>query len=325
MISLAKIVYLIKASKAAMKILVIGSSNTEMIFRAPDIPAAGETVLGSFFSMSPGGRGVNQAIAASRAGGEVVFIGRTGNDLFGEQIIQVLQQDKIDTSYVIKDKLMASGISSIVVDAHGESGTTITSGANINLSENDLLNAGYSVSSADIVLLQLDIPIETVRFAADLTGSSGARVILNPSPALPVSDELLKSISILTPDASQAEKLTGINITDERSAELAGRILLERGLNRVIITLRSKGAMVIDNGGAEHVPGFELTSIDTSVVNDVFNGALVVALAEGKNFYEAVLFANAAVAISASRQGTLSSIPYRQEILEVLRRGKRTH
>ena len=181
------------------------------------------------------------------------------------------------------------------------------------------------ISSGDIVLLQLDIPIETVRFAADLAGSTGARVILNPSPALPVSDELLKSISILTPSASQAEVLTGITITDERSAELAGRILLERGLNRVIITLRSKGAMVIDNGGAEHVPGFEMKSVDTSVVNDVFNGALVVALAEGKNFYESVLFANAAAAISASRQGALTSIPYRQEILEVLRIKKRTY
>ena len=308
-----------------MKVIVIGSSNTEMIFQAPDIPAAGETVLGSSFSISPGGRGVNQAIAAARAGGEVVFIGRTGNDLFGEQVIQVLKQDKIDTSYVNRDKSVASGISSIVVDAQGESGITITAGANKNLSENDLINAKDSIGSADIVLLQLDIPIDTVRFAADMARSSGAKVILNPSPALSVSDELLKSISILTPDASQAEKLTGITITDERSAELAGRILLERGLNRVIITLRSKGAMVIDNGGAEHVPGFEMKSIDTSVVNDVFNGTLVVALAEGKNFYEAVLFANAAAAISASRLGALSSIPYRHEILEVLRTEKRSH
>ena len=308
-----------------MKIAVIGSTNTEMIFKAPAIPAAGETILGSSFSMSPGGRGANQAIAAVRAGGEVVFIGRTGNDIFGEQILKVLQQDTINTSYVIRDTTMASGISSIVLDARGESGTTITPGANSNLSANDLLQAKDSISSADVVLIQLDIPIETVRFAADLARISGAKVILNPAPALPVSDELLKSISILTPDASQAEILTGITITDERSAELAGRILLERGLNRVIITLRSKGAMVIDNGGAEHVPGFKMSSIDTSVVNDVFNGALAVGLAEGKNFYEAVLFANAAAAVSASKIGALSSIPYRKEIMEVLKTAKRSH
>ncbi len=308
-----------------MNILVIGSSTTEMIFRAPVIPGKGETVMGTSFNMSPGGRGVNQAIAAARAGGEVVFICRTGNDLFGEQLIEVLQQNNINTTNVIRDKKLASGISSIIVDAAGNSGITITQGANANLSEKDLLHAQLVINSGDILLLQLDIPVETIRFAADLARSSGARVILNPAPALPVSDELLKSISILTPNASQAEILTGITITDERSAELAGRILLERGLNRVIITLRSKGAMVIDNGGAEHVPGFEMNSVDTSVVSDVFNGSLVVALSEGKNFYEAVLFANAAASISASRPGAIASIPTREEILELVKTGKRVY
>lgn len=308
-----------------MKILVIGSSTTEMIFQSPVIPGKGETVMGTSFSMSPGGRGVNQAIAAARAGGEVVFICRTGNDIFGEQVIEVLQQNNINTTNVIRDKKLASGISSVIVDASGNSGITITQGANANLSEKDLLNANMAMSSGDILLLQLDIPVETIRFAADLASSSGVRVILNPAPALPVSDELLKSISILTPNASQAEILTGITITDERSAELAGRILLERGLNRVIITLRSKGAMVIDNGGAEHVPGFEMSSVDTSVVSDVFNGSLVVALSEGKNFYEAVLFANAAASLSASMPGALASIPTRKEILELVKTGKRVY
>ena len=307
-----------------MKILVIGSSNTEMIFSSSVIPAAGETVMGSSFNISPGGRGVNQSLAAARAGGNVIFIGRTGNDLFGEQVIDVLKQDGIDTRHVITDMSLASGVSSVVLDDRGLIATTITPGANLHLSKMDI-KKNMEVSPGDIVLLQLDIPIETVKYAADMAGSLGARVILNPSPALPVSDELLKSISILTPSVSQAEALTGINITDERSAELAGRILLERGLNRVIITLKSEGAMVIDNGGAEHVPGFELKSIDTSVVNDVFNGALVVALAEGKNFYESVLFANAAAALSASKTGSLSSIPYREEIMVALKMEKRLH
>jgi ribokinase len=307
-----------------MKILVIGSSNTEMIFRSPLIPQAGETILGSSFNISPGGRGVNQAIAAARAGGNTLFIGRTGNDLFGEQIVEVLQKENIDTTNIIRDQSTASGVSSVIVDDRGASGIVVTPGANGNLSRKDV-QSRMSVETGDIVLLQLDIPIETVKFAADLAGSLGARVILNPAPTLPVSDELLKSISILTPSASQAEALTGITITDERSAELAGRILLERGLSRVIITLRSEGAMVIDNGGAEHVPGFEMKLIDTSVVNDVFNGALVVALAEGKNFYEAVLFANAAAALSASKLGALESIPYRAEILHALKKVKRLH
>jgi len=308
-----------------MKITVIGSTNTEMIFEAPAIPVAGETILGSTFSISPGGRGVNQAIAAARAGGEVVFVGRTGNDIFGEQVMKVLEQDKINITHVIRDTALASGISSIVLNAQGETAITVTPGANRNLCTDDLIQAREFICAADVVLLQLDIPVETVRFAADLARSSGARVILNPAPALPVSDELLKSISILTPNASQAERLTGITITDERSAELAGRILLERGLSRVIITLQSKGAMVIDNGGAEHVPGFKMSSIDTSVQNDVFNGTLALGLAEGKNFYEAVLFANAAAAISGSKSGALTSIPYRGEIFDVLRTAFRSH
>jgi ribokinase len=308
-----------------MKIAVIGSTNTEMIFKAPRIPAAGENVLGSSFSMSPGGRGVNQAIAAARSGGQVVFIGRTGNDIFGTEVLNVLQRDNIDTTYVTRDPELASGISSMVLDASGEAGITITPGANVNLDANHLIQAREAIGAADVVLIQLDIPIETVKYAADLARSSGARVILNPAPALPVSDEILRSISILTPDASQAEILTGITITDERSAELAGRILLERGLSRVIITLRTKGAMVIDNGGAEHVPGFKLSKIDTSVASDVFNGTLALGLAENKNFYEAVLFANAAAALSASRHGTLPSIPYREEILEVLKTKVRSH
>lgn len=308
-----------------MKITVIGSTNTEMVFNAAAIPAAGETILGSSFHMTPGGSGLHQAIAATRAGGAVAFIGRTGNDIFGEQVIKVLQQENIDITHLVTDSTISSGIASVVMNTAGDAAVTVTPGANNNLVYDDLIRARSVITEADIVLLQLDIPIKTVHFAADLARSANSRVILNPAPALPVSDELLRSISILTPDASQAEILTGIHITDERSAELAGRILLERGLDRVIITLRSKGAMVIDNGGAEHVPGFKLQVIDTSVANDVFNGVLALGLAEQKNFYEAVLFANAAAALSASRPGTLASIPYRQEILEVLRAKRKLH
>lgn len=307
-----------------MKVFVIGSSTTEMIFRSQVIPGAGETVMGHDFHISPGGRGVTQAIAASRAGGDVVFISRVGNDLFGKQVIEVLREEHIDSVNVIQDQSHASGISSIVLDEKGRSAITITAGANANISPKDLTDK-INISKDDVVLLQLDIPIDTVKYAADLACSQGARVILNPSPALPVSDELLRSVSILTPSASQAERMTGINITDERSAELAGRILLEGGLNRVIITLRSEGAMVIDNGGAEHVPGFAMNTVDQSVINDVFNGALVVALADGKNFYESVLFANAAAALSASRMGSIPSIPYKPEILHVLKKEKKLH
>jgi len=308
-----------------MKITVVGSTNTAMIFASPSLPVPGQTILGSSFSLSPGGRGANQAVAAARSGASVTFIGRIGNDIFGEVVLDSLLQNGIDTSHIIRDKDRPSGVSSVVTDDQGRSMITVSSGANLNLSPDDLLEARQAITGADILLMQLEIPLETVRYAAGLARSSGVRVILDPSPALPVSDELLKSISILSPEASEAERLTGITITDELSAELAGRILLERGLDRVIITLRSKGAMVIDNGGAEHVPGFKMGIINSLVMNDVFNGALAVGLAEGKNFYEAVFFANAAASIAANRQGGQSTMPHRTEILNFLKTAKRTH
>jgi ribokinase len=308
-----------------MKITVVGSSHIEMIFTSKTIPAGGETVTGSTFNMSPGGRGANQAITAARAGADVTLIGRLGMDIFGGLALKSLEENGIDTTHVIRDPDLSSGVSSLIIDENGNSGLTIFSGANMNLSPEDLLAAKSAITQTDILLLQLEVPLETVRLAAGMARSSGVRVVLEPAPALPVSDELLKSVSILTPDASGAERLTGITITDERSAELAGRILLERGLDRVIITLKSKGAMVIDNGGAEHVPGFRVGNPNNRGMNDVFNGALAVGLAEEKNFYEAVLFANAAAAISSSRSAGQTFIPYRTEILNFMKTAKKTH
>jgi ribokinase len=308
-----------------MNIVVIGSASAEMLFSTPVIPRAGEVQMGTSCKFSPGGRGLKQAIAAARTGGSVVFVGRTGKDIFGTHILQALHADGINTDYLHPDKDWSTGMSCIITDPKGESAIMSSMGANGKLSEKDLTIARKSIEGADILLLQLDVPINVLRLAANMGREAGARVILNPSPAIPVSDELLKSISILTPDTNQAEVLTGINITDERSAELAGRILLERGLSRVIITLRWAGAMVIDNGGAEHVPGFHVQMVNSSLLNDVFNGALAVELASGKNFYEAVLFANAAASLAASGPGTLMSIPHRPEILQFIKSGKRSH
>ncbi len=303
-----------------MKIAVVGSSTIDMIIQAPYVPGPGATVVGNSFGMEIGGRGINQSVAAARAGAEVGFISRTGNDMFGDKILSGLTADHINIKNVIKDPQSFTGIANKVVANDGENATALAPGANMFVSEEDISHAKDLILSSDILLMQLEIPVETIKYAAKLAKQNRKKIILNPSPALPISDDLLQSISVLTPDAAEAELLTGINITDERSAELAGRILLERGLDRVIITMRSKGAMVIDNGGAEHVPAFNLRKVDTSAVNDVFNGVLTVGLAEGKNFYEAVLFANAACALSLSRPGGLASIPFRDEIMETLKK-----
>lgn len=303
-----------------MKIVVVGSSNMDMIIKVPRLPVPGETVIGGNFSVALGGKGANQAVSAARMGGDVTFVGRIGDDVFGQQALQGLKDDCVKTSYVVKDSQRPSGVAQIVVDEEGKNIIAVASGANQFLDEQDIINARNAILSADILMLQLEIPIQTVRFAAKLAHENNIRVILNPAPACPLDDELLGYISVLTPNQREAEALTGIAITDDRSAELAGRILLERGLTRVIITLGEKGAMVIDNGGAEHVPAFRIKSVDTTAASDVFNGALAVALAEGKNFYESVRFANAAAAISATRMGAQSSVPTREEVLELLQK-----
>ncbi|MBN1415904.1 MAG: ribokinase [Bacteroidales bacterium] len=303
-----------------MKISVVGSSNTDMIIKVPRLPVPGETVIGDSFTVALGGKGANQAVAAARFGGDVTFIGRVGNDVFGIQALKGLKDDGVNIDFTVKDPVVPSGIAQIVVDENGRNIITVASGANQNLCEQDIMKARKSILASDILMLQLEVPNQTVRFAAKLAFENNIRVILNPAPAHPLDDELLGYISVLTPNKQEAEYLTGISITDERSVELAGRILLERGLTRVIITLGTKGAMVIDNGGAEHVPAFHVKSIDTTAASDVFNGALAVALAEGKNFYESVRFANAAAAISTTRLGAQPSIPKREEVMAWLRK-----
>jgi ribokinase len=307
-----------------MKIVVVGSLNAEMIFSTPVLPLAGQSVPGTSFTMTSGGRGANQAIAAVRAGAEVHFAGRTGTDFFGDFMVKQLVEQGIDAAHLIRDPGYASGVSSVMVDDKGETMTVLSSGANDNLTPADLRDMRFVLTSAEVLLLQLEIPVDTVRFAASLARSSGVKVILNPSPALPVSDEVLRSVSVLTPDAVQAEQLTGVRITDERTAELAGRILLERGLDRVIITLGTTGAMVIDNGGAEHVPGYPAPSGNHSIMNDAFNGALAVALGEGNNFYQAVQFANAAAALTAAGPERRPVFPLRSEILSFMKTAKRS-
>jgi ribokinase len=308
-----------------MKIVIVGSLNTEMIFSTPVLPVAGQTIPGTSFVMNSGGRGANQALAAVRAGAEVHFAGRTGTDFFGDFMVKQLGENGIDASHILRDPGYGSGVSTVVVDDTGETMTVLSPGANQNLTPSDLQDMRFELASADVLLLQLEIPADTVRVAASLARSSGVKVILNPAPALPISDEVLRSVSVLTPDAVQAEQLTGVRITDERTAELAGRILLERGLDRVIITLRSSGAMVIDNGGAEHVPGYPTVSANHSIMNDAFNGALAVGLGEGNNFYQAVQFANAAAALSATGSAGLPVFPLRSEIHSFMKTAKNTH
>jgi ribokinase len=296
------------------QILVIGSSNTDMVIKTEKLPAPGETILGGTFLLNPGGKGANQAVAAARLGGRVTFIGKRGNDLFGNQTMGLLMREGIDTGYIVKDPELPSGVALITVDSRGENSIVVAPGSNGNLYPDDLPTNLFEGCKYDIVLLQLEIPLVTVEYAAEVAKKCRIKVILNPAPAQPLSDKLLSNIWLLTPNEVEAEALTGIVINDLRSAEKSARSLQTRGVKNVIITLGETGAFVMAESFTGMIPGIKVNTVDTTAAGDVFNGALAVALAEGMELQEAVLFANKAAAISVTRLGAQTSAPFRNEI-----------
>jgi ribokinase len=288
-----------------------------MILKLERIPKPGETILGGEFITAAGGKGANQAVAAAKAGGAVTFIARVGQDMFGEQAIAGFIENGINVDHVQRDKT-ASGVALIFVAKDGENSIGVGSGANARLMPADMKKAKAAFASADAVVMQLETPLETVQAAAELADAKRATIILNPAPAQKLPDSLLKKISILTPNETEAEILTGIKITDEPSCAKAADALLRKGVKTVIITLGSRGSYVATAKTKQLVPGFKMKPVDTTAAGDTFNGALAVALAEGKSMYDAVRFANAAGAISVTRMGAQPSAPKRTEIEKLL-------
>ena len=304
------------------KIAVVGSSNTDMIIKTAKIPRPGETILGGEFHMAAGGKGANQAVAAARAGGDVAFIARIGNDIFGKKAVEGFIRDGIDVKYVYKDRRAASGIAVIIVGADGENSIAVASGANANLTPEDVRLAERAISSAKILLMQLETPLETVREAAEIAAAYRVPVILNPAPAKALDDHLLRRISILTPNETEMEMLTGIKIRKESDMARASQKLLNKGVRAVFITLGSKGVFVASETEKIRriIPAFKVKAVDTTAAGDVFNGALAVALAEGRPLLEAARFANAAAALSVTKMGAQPSAPHRKEIENFLRK-----
>ena len=296
------------------QILVVGSTNTDMVIKAAHLPRPGETILGGTFFMNPGGKGANQAVAIARLGAPVTFICKTGTDIFGHQSQQLFEAEGINTSYVFSDPQNPSGVALISVDDKAENCIVVASGANANLTPEDLKKAEEAIDQCDIVLLQLEIPMETVEYVAKIAFEKGKKVILNPAPAQPLSAKLLSHLYLITPNETEAEMISGVKITDEASANEAAQVLSEKGVQNVIITLGSKGALVYSNGESEVVPAYKVNAIDTTAAGDVFNGALTVALSEGRDLKEASRFGCKASAISVTRSGAQSSAPYRNEV-----------
>jgi len=299
-------------------IVVVGSSNTDMVIQLDRIPRPGETILGGNFVMAAGGKGANQAVAAARAGGEVTFVARVGRDMFGDQAVAGFEKESICVDYVVRDKPSPSGVALIFVAKDGENSIAVASGANGRLSPADVQKAERAIAAANVLVMQLETPLPTVLAAAEIAAKAEVPVILNPAPACALPDELLRLVSVLTPNETEAELLTGIPVTDDGSAERAADCLLARGVRTVIITLGPRGAFVASKDFRGLVSGFEVKAVDTTAAGDVFNGALAVALARRQPWPEAVRFANAAAAISTTHLGAQPSAPKRKEIKQLV-------
>jgi ribokinase len=296
------------------KIVVVGSINTDLVAMSKRMPAAGETVMGDTFFMNSGGKGANQAVAVARLGGDLTFVCKKGNDMFGERAINILKEEKIDTSYVFSDPDNPSGVALITVDENAENRIVVIPGANGTLSETDLKKAEKPLDEAEYLLMQMEIPMRTIEYAANVATAKGTKVILNPAPANKLSAELLSKLYLITPNETEAEIISGINVHDDESAIKAAAKITEMGVEKVVITLGSKGALIYENGKHEIVPAHKVKAVDTTAAGDVFNGAMTVALSEGKSLTEAVRFACKASAISVQRAGAQSSVPYRHEV-----------
>ena len=295
-------------------ILVIGSTNTDMVIKADHLPAPGETILGGSFFMNPGGKGANQAVAAKRLGGDVTFIAKTGNDIFGERSLQLFKDEGIDTTYMIADRANPSGVALITIDKNAENCIVVASGANAALTPVDLLPATDAIKQAGTILMQLEIPLETVLYVAKMAAANQCKMILNPAPACELPDALFKHIAIITPNKKEAEMLSGISINGMEDVHAAAVAIREKGVETVIITLGPEGAFISNKDMEQLVPATAVKAVDTTAAGDVFNGALAVALAEGHALVDAVDFGCRAAAISVTRLGAQSAAPYRSEL-----------
>lgn len=305
--------------KQRSKIVVVGSSNTDMILRLERAPRPGETLLGGAFSMAAGGKGANQAVAAARLGGEVTFIAALGSDVFGDQAAEGFKREGIALDYLKRVESEASGVALIFVGEDGENSIGVGSGANACLLPEDIAASAEAIASADAVILQLETPIPTVLETLKLARANGVRTILNPAPACELPDELLATLDVITPNETEVEALTGIAVVDETTATQAAKALIAKGIGTVIITLGKQGAFVFDGTEGTRVPTFEVERVlDTTAAGDTFNGALAVALCEGSSLAEAVRFANAAASLAVTRLGAQPSVPTREAVQQFL-------
>lgn len=293
------------------RICVVGSSNIDLIARVPRLPKLGETLAGHSFHLGYGGKGANQAVMAAKLGAQVTMVTKVGRDVFGEGTVRNYQEHGIEATYVQFDDERFSGVAPILVDDSAQNVIVIVPGANLGLSPADVQSAAPAIRSADTVVCQLEVPVETTLEAFRVAKTAGVRTVLNPAPAAPLPDELLRLTDLCVPNEPEAEALTGHVVATREDAEAACRILLGRGPHVVIITLGERGALLADGETVEHVPAVRVTAVDPTGAGDAFIGSLAVFLGEGSGVREAVRRANAVAALSVTRLGTQVSFPTR--------------
>ena len=297
-----------------MQILVVGSLNMDLVVSVERHPQVGETLLGNSFQTFPGGKGANQAVAARRLGGQVAMLGRVGRDAFGASLRQSLETDGVSTGWLLSDEAAPTGVALITVSAGGANTIVVVPGANGRLSSADLAAAQPAFQKAQVVLLQLEIPIPTVLEAARLGKQQGAKILLNPAPAALLPDELFGLVDVLIPNEHELLLLAG----EAADPEQAIRVLLGKGAASILVTLGSRGALLANGGERVHLPAYPVQAVDTVAAGDAFIGALAVALAEGRPLLEAARWGNAAGAVAVTRAGAQPSLPYRGELEQML-------
>ena len=297
-------------------IYIIGSINTDMVAMTKNLPAPGETVMGGEFMMTAGGKGANQAVSAARLGGEVTMVGRLGEDIFGDQSIERLKHENINCDFIGRDSIAASGVALISVDDKGENHIVVAPGANNQLDKTKVKTALDSMPDNAIILLQLEIPLETVAHIIETIRGSSRRVILDPAPApsTALPDNFLNGLYLITPNETEATKLSGIEVQDDRSAEAAARKLLATGVNNVAVTMGAKGVVLVQQDGVKFIKSPKVTAIDSTAAGDCFNGALAVSIANDLSLEQSVERACRAASISVTRKGAQDSMPSNSEV-----------
>lgn len=294
-------------------ICVIGSLNMDLVVNVDTMPKPGQTIIGSNFKEVPGGKGANQAVAMARLNGNVSMIGKVGEDGFGQTLINSLKNDKVDTTYIQTSK-GATGVALITVDKNAQNSIVVSPGANFEVKEDDIDNNIEAIKNSDIVVLQLETPLNTIKYALNKAKELNKYTILNPAPAVKLDDEIIKNVDLLTPNETELEIISGVSIETEEDIQKAAQIMIEKGVKELIVTVGSKGSLYINKEKSMFKKAYKVEAVDTTAAGDSYTGALAVALSQDKNIEDAMDFASKVGALSVLKEGAQSSLPTLEDV-----------